>query len=50
MKKLLVKNCSTCPLNTRNINLDLIEVQCYWVINSDDDISYNINLKKLLVF
>jgi hypothetical protein len=46
MKKLLIKSCGTCPLNTWNIDKELIDIQCCCTIDPDHDISYDITLKE----
>jgi hypothetical protein len=45
MKKLQVKNCEQCPLNTWNISGDLINIGVNCEVNPEHDISYDITLK-----
>jgi len=45
MKKLLIKNCSSCPLNTWNISGELINIGVYCKIDPEHDVSYDVTLK-----
>jgi hypothetical protein len=45
MKKLLIKDCSSCPLNTWNISGELINIGVSCEVNPEHDTSYDITLK-----